>query len=272
MNNLKVITTTSNEYADIFGFTEKEVFAALHEFGMSDRKGEVKNWYDGFSFGNQTDVYNPWSILNYLDTGKAGAYWANSSSNSLAGKLIREGSAQLKQAFEELIDGHSITTAIDEQIAYGELDGNEEGIWSLLLAGGYLKVVRYEGFDEVAEGSEPLYELCLTNREVSHMFHTMVKRWFWESGPEYNGFVKALLADDRKAMNYYMNKMALNIFSSFDTGKKPSEVTEPERFYHGRAFRYGAGRFKADRRKELMVIRSRPIQPVTADRADRYLP
>lgn len=181
LNNLEVVTTTSEKYADSFGFTEEEVFAALDEFGMSDRKQEVKNWYDGFTFGNQTDIYNPWSVLNYLDKGKAVAYWANSSSNSLVGKLIREGSADIKQEFEELISGKPILTPIDEQIVYGELDGGEEGIWSLLLASGYLKVLRYEEFNEVDEDTDPVYELCLTNREVRQMFRTMVKGWFRKS-------------------------------------------------------------------------------------------
>lgn len=233
LNNLEVVTTTSEKYEDCFGFTEEEVFTALDEFEMSDRKKEVKNWYDGFTFGTQTDIYNPWSVLHYLDKKKAIAYWANSSSNSLAGKLVREGSADIKQEFEELISGKSILTSIDEQIVYGELDGSEEGIFSLLLASGYLKVLRYEGFDEVDENTDPVYELCLTNREVRQMFRTMVKGWFRKAGREYNGFIKALLEDDLRAMNYYMNKVALAIFSSFDTGNKPSEDTEPERFYHG---------------------------------------
>ena len=231
LNNLKVVTTTSDEYADSFGFTEKEVFAALDEFGMSDQKQKVKKWYDGFTFGAQTDIYNPWSILNYLDTGKTTAYWANSSSNSLVGKLIREGNADIKQKFEDLICGHSIITALDEQIVYGELDGNEEGVWSLLLAGGYLKVLRYEENSDELE--EPNYELCLTNREVRRMFCVMVKGWFRRSSREYNEFIKALLSDDLKAMNHYMNKVALATFSTFDTGTKPSEAAEPERFYHG---------------------------------------
>ena len=231
LNNLKVVTTTSDEYADSFGFTEKEVFAALDEFGMSDQKQKVKKWYDGFTFGDQTDIYNPWSILNYLDTGKTTAYWANSSSNSLVGKLIREGNADIKQKFEDLICGHSIITALDEQIMYGELDGNEEGVWSLLLAGGYLKVLRYEENSDELE--EPNYELCLTNREVRRMFCVMVKGWFRRSSREYNEFIKALLSDDLKAMNHYMNKVALATFSTFDTGTKPSEAAEPERFYHG---------------------------------------
>ena len=233
LNNLEVVTTTSEKYEDCFGFTEEEVFTALDEFEMSDRKKEVKNWYDGFTFGTQTDIYNPWSVLHYLDKKKATAYWANSSSNSLAGKLVREGSADIKQEFEELISGKSILTSIDEQIVYGELDGSEEGIFSLLLASGYLKVLRYEGFDEVDENTDPVYELCLTNREVRQMFRTMVKGWFRKAGREYNGFIKALLEDDLRAMNYYMNKVALATFSSFDTGNKPSEDTEPERFYHG---------------------------------------
>ena len=231
LNNMKVVTTTSDAYADCFGFTEEEVFQALDEFEMADRRQEVKKWYDGFTFGSKTDMYNPWSILNYLDAGKLGIYWANSSSNSLAGKLIREASPDIKQEFEELLLGQSIVTPIDEQTVYGELDGNEEGIWSLLLASGYLKVLHYEeDWDSI---DAPNYELTLTNREVKRMFCTMVRGWFQKSRREYNGFIKALLEDDLKTMNYYMNKVALATFSTFDTGNKPFEAAEPERFYHG---------------------------------------
>ena len=175
LNNLKVVTATSDEYADCFGFTEEEVFGALGEFGLSDSEQEVKSWYDGFTFGSYTDIYNPWSILNYLDTKKAGAYWTNSSSNSLVGKLVREGSADIKKEFEELISGKSIVTPIDEQIVYGKFNENEDGIWSLLLAGGYLRVIRHEDFWEAEDKDIPNYELCLTNREVNRMFRTMVK-------------------------------------------------------------------------------------------------
>ena len=231
LNNLEVVTTTSEKYADCFGFTEEEVFAALDECGMPDRKQEVKSWYDGFTFGDHTDIYNPWSVLNYLDKRKAGTYWANSSSNSLVGKLIREGSADIKQEFEDLISGKPIIKPIDEQIVYGELEGNEEGIWSLLLASGYLKVLDYEEDWESVDA--PDYELALTNREVRRMFCVMVRDWFGRSRREYNEFIKAMLADDLKTMNYYMNKVALATFSSFDVGNKPSEAAEPERFYHG---------------------------------------
>ncbi len=88
LNNLEVVTTTSDKYADIFGFTEGEVFSALEEHGLSEKKEEVKRWYDGFTFGRQSDIYNPWSIINYLDKRKAGSYWANTSSNSLIGKVL----------------------------------------------------------------------------------------------------------------------------------------------------------------------------------------
>ena len=230
LNNLKVITTTSDEYADCFGFTEEEVFAALDEFGMSDKKQEVKRWYDGFVFGSQSDIYNPWSIINYLDTGKVRTYWANSSSNSLVGKLIREGNKEVKQRLEGLMHGEAFRVEMDEQIVYGELAVKRNSVWSLLLASGYLKALQVEYIE--TEGRW-YYTLTLTNREVRMMFENMIRGWFSEQDENYNDFIKALLLNDLKAMNYYMNKVALATFSAFDTGNKPSEAAEPERFYHG---------------------------------------
>lgn len=232
LNNLKVVTTTSEEYASSFGFTEGEVFAALEEYGYSENKDEVKRWYDGFIFGKQKDIYNPWSILNFLDTGNYSAYWANTSSNSLVGKLLREGDRGIKETFETLLRGESIWMPIDEQIVYNQLDSVETSIWSLLLASGYLKVLGYEREELVGDTEEAKYELALTNYEVKRMFHSMVRGWFGESKRDYNDFIRALLLGDRKAMNIYMNRVSEDIFSSFDTGKKPSRQ-EPERFYHG---------------------------------------
>lgn len=233
LNNLEVVTTTSKQYAKAFGFTEQEVFEAMDEFGRTDKEA-VKAWYDGFTFGDLPDIYNPWSILNYLDKGELRAYWANTSANSLVGKLLREGNADLKQQFEDLLEGKSIYSEIDEQIVYNQLDQREDAIWGLLLAGGYLKVLSRQGctepLDESYEGVS--YELALTNGEVRRMFRNMVRGWFGESQSNYNDFVKALLLGDVKAMNRYMNRVALNTFSYFDTGKRPSGA-EPERFYHG---------------------------------------
>lgn len=232
LNNLKVVTTTSDEYATSFGFTEEEVFAAMEECGLSGQKEQVKRWYDGFIFGQHRDIYNPWSILNFLDTGKLTTYWANTSSNSLVGKLIREGSRRVKEQFETLLQGKAIWVPIDEQIVYNQLDQSESAVWSLLLASGYLKVLSYEREDMLELNEEVKYELTLTNHEVERMFNNMVRGWFKGSQGDYNDFIKAMLQDDLESMNAYMNRVALNTFSSFDTGRRPSGA-EPERFYHG---------------------------------------
>ena len=230
LNNLRVVTTTSNLYADCFGFTEEEVFAALDEYGMSDKKDEVKQWYDGFTFGEHRDIYNPWSITNYLDEHRLYPYWASTSSNGLVSRLIRTASADVKEKMEDLLRGQAITVNFDEQIVYNQLDDNEEVIWSLLLASGYLKVqnIDYRGIT-----LEPWYTLDITNIETLSMFMTMFRGWFKNKDANYNDFVKALLKGSLKEMNIYMNDVALATFSSFDTGKKPSEKGQPERFYHG---------------------------------------
>ncbi len=232
LNNLEVVTTTSDKYATSFGFTEEEVFAALDECGRSEEKQRVKQWYDGFIFGTHADIYNPWSILNFLDKGVFTTYWANTSSNSLVGKLLREGSRKVKEKFETLLRGESIRSEIDEQIVYDQLDHNEDAVFSLLLASGYLKVLSHEREELIEYGKEPEYELTITNYEVARMFQGMVRRWFSEAKSDYNDFIKALLLDDVKAMNAYMNRVSLGIFSYFDTGNRPSGE-EPERFYHG---------------------------------------
>lgn len=230
LNNLEVVTTTAEKYADSFGFTQEEVFAALDEFEMTDKENEVKEWYDGFTFGSRTDIYNPWSILNYLDKRHVGVYWANTSSNSLAGVLLREGSRQIKSDFEELMRGHSLRMEIDEQIVYNQLSAKKNAIWSLLLASGYLKVV---GKEFVERTGRWYYTLVLTNREVHLMFEDLVSEWFAGPDDSYNDFLKALLIGDLKRMNLYMNRVTLATFSSFDSGNRPSEQAEPERFCHG---------------------------------------
>ena len=232
LNNLEVVTATSDKYVTAFGFTEEEVFAALDQCGLGEEKEKVKEWYDGFVFGEQEDIYNPWSIINFLDKGKYATYWANTSSNSLVGKLIREGNDAIKKQFEELLQGNHLRVPIDEQIVYNQLDDNEEAVWSLLVASGYLKVLDYDRLGDLELGEEALYELAVTNREVRIMFDGMVRSWFKKTNADYNDFIKAMLMGDRKAMNVYMNRVAFTIFSYFDTGKRPSGQ-EPERFYHG---------------------------------------
>lgn len=233
LNNLEVVTTTAGKYETAFGFTEEEVFAALDEFGMGEEKQKVKWWYDGFIFGDSTDIYNPWSILNLLDKRKLTTYWANTSSNSLVGKLIREGSRDVKESFERLMKGEHLLVPIDEQIVYNQLDGNEYAIWSLLVASGYLKVLDYEKYEEDEFVGEPKYELALTNHEVEIMFKNMIRGWFVGDVSNYNAFIKALLSNDLEAMNEYMNQITCETFSYFDTNRRASGKAEPERFYHG---------------------------------------
>ena len=233
LNNLKVVTTTSSEYATSFGFTEEEVFAALDVCGRGEEKEKVKEWYDGFVFGKYRDIYNPWSILNFLDTGEYTAYWANTSSNSLVGTLIREGNGAMKKQFEELLFGNHLHVPIDEQIVYNQLDDNEDAVWSLLVASGYLKVLDYDRMETLGPGEEANYELAVTNREVQIMFEGMVKSWFKKNKANYNEFITAMLIKDVDAMNEYMNQISLELFSSFDTGKRASKKAQPERFYHG---------------------------------------
>ena len=232
LNNLSVVTSTSDMYAESFGFTEDEVHTALKEYGIEQQMPEVKRWYDGFSFGSRKDIYNPWSILNYLKTEKFAPYWANTSSNSLVSKLIREGSGKIKEAFEFLLKDESIRTTIDEQIVYDLLDQDEQAVWSLLLASGYLTVKNFETYTTEFGEWKQEYELKLTNFEVKIMFRNMFRKWFSSTDSDYNDFIKALLHDDMDAMNHYMNKVSLATFSYFDTGKGPLG-NEPERFYHG---------------------------------------
>ena len=232
MNNLEVVTTTSEKYETAFGFTEEEVREALRQFGLSEQLERVKFWYDGFCFGKRRNIYNPWSITKYLDRGKFDTYWANTSSNHLVGKLIQRGTSEVKISVEDLLAGKPIWTELSEEVVFEELEESDQALWSLLLASGYLRVeeVLEQEDDEEAEDR---YALALTNVEVKKEFRRLIQKWFKNSSSRYNDFIKALLAEDIDYMNEYMNQVVLQSFSSFDTGKKPSDREDPERFYHG---------------------------------------
>lgn len=228
LNNIVVITTTSHQYTECFGFTEEEVFNSLEKRGLSGWKEKVKNWYDGFAFGGKKDIYNPWSVTSFLKEQKLKTYWANTSSNSLAGQLVKEGTQRLKTAFEDLLDGKQVLVEIDEEIEFNQLGENDMAVWSLLLAAGYLKV------DKEPENEEDdIYGLSFTNYEVMKMFHKIIKGWFSQKDAGYNDFVKSLVDGDIGYMNQFMNEVSERMFSTFDTGNKPSGKTHPERFYHG---------------------------------------
>ena len=230
LNNLEVVTTTSEKYSCFFGFTEKEVFNALEYNGLSREEENVRYWYDGFSFGKRKDIYNPWSITKYLDTGEYGTYWADTSGNVLVSNLIRRSPVKIKSEMEDLLQGRTICTDLDEQVIFEQLGRKRGAIWSLLLASGYLKVDRYEMDNRTGKRQ---YYLKITNHETMLMFEKMIEDWFSEDDSAYGNFKDALIAGNLDYMNQFMNQVALQTFSSFDTGNKPSEEQKPERFYHG---------------------------------------
>lgn len=230
LNNLNVITSMNDRYADCFGFTEKETFAALDSYGLGECKDAVKRWYDGFSFGHVNDIYNPWSITNYIDKRQFRPYWVSTSSNEMISRLLREASVSTKEKMELLIRGYDIVVNFDEQIVFDRLEYDDSAIWSLLLASGYLKIVSVN----YSENSfEPVYHLRITNTETLGMFCNTFRLWFNRSDTNYNRFVTALLDDNLEEMNIYMNDVAMATISSFDSGRHPSDKALPEKFFHG---------------------------------------
>jgi hypothetical protein len=259
MNNLDVITTTSDKYTTAFGFTEEEVFTALDNAGLGEQKQKVKRWYDGFIFGTRTDIYNPWSIVSFINKkGKYDTYWSNTSGNGLVNQLIQKGNPDIKQIMEDLLQDKSFEAKIDEKIVFDQLNGSADAVWSLLLATGYLKVLSVKTLDSDEEGvgveGDVWYTLTITNLETKRMFRKMVSDWFGGNAEmPYNNFIKALLINDMDRMNEFMNKIALYSFSSFDIAKNASDDDAPERFYHG--FVLGlmvelAGRFEITSNRE----------------------
>ncbi len=229
LNNLLVVTTTSAEYSTAFGFTQEEVFQAMEEWGLSAQKEEVRSWYDGFCFGNRADMYNPWSITMFLKTGEFGTYWADTSSNKLVSKLLKEGTPEIKMHLEQLLAGKSMEVILDEQVIFEQLKVIKGAIWSLLVASGYLKPVNKNFQPDKGRYS---YQLRITNHETELMFRNMIAGWFPENVTAYSDFKKALLLGDLDYMNRFMNEVSQEMFGSFDTGNRPS-CAQPERFYHG---------------------------------------
>ena len=230
LNNLNVVTLTSDEYASAFGFTEEEVFAALDIYGMSKEKEKIKKWYDGFVIGSLKDIYNPWSITNFLKKNEYRTYWVATSSNGMVSRLIQRASSEVKTKMEELLQDKEIVENFDEQIVFNQLDVDESAIWSLLMASGYLKAVEVEYRGELMK---PWYHLKITNFETKCMFETLFAAWFRNATASYNKFIKAMIDNDLEIMNYYMNRVTQETFSYFDVGSGEAGLEETERFYHG---------------------------------------
>lgn len=224
LNNIDVVTQTSTKYETAFGFTEEEVKVGLARVGLLDYREKVKEWYDGFTFGQRRDMYNPWSITKFIDAeGIFDIYWANTSNNKLVSSLIRKSSKNMKMAMEQLLEGEMLHVEMDEQLDFAQLEYRESAIFSLLYATGYLRV---------NQKNDQEYVLMLTNKEVKIVFRRIIREWFNDLDTGYGDFRRALLHDNIEEMNYYMNMVTLSTFSYFDTGTGRGNIDETERFYH----------------------------------------
>ena len=229
MNNLNVSGVKEELYAEYFGFTQEEVFKAMDRQGLKspEIKNRVKQWYDGYCYGNRKDIYNPWSICKYLSEKRFECYWANTSSNDLVGQLIKKADNKFKTQLEGLLQGESIAINYSDNVEYTSLNTDMDVVWSLLLYSGYLTMVGEEKNTKWPEKCS----VKLVNREVRMEFERQIKRWFKGNG-SYNDFIKALFANDVDRMNYFLNHVAMSMVSCFDAGSGPSD-RQPERFYHG---------------------------------------
>lgn len=227
-NNPAVVTTTSTQYETAFGFTEEEVFRSLEEYGLGDQKENVKKWYDGFTFGNTSNIYNPWSIINFLKEKRFAPYWANTSGNGLISYELRRSRSGTKDQMISLMNGGTLQTKLNEQIVFSNLDENEEALWSLFVSSGYFKIVQ-----SVFDGAEYRYSLAVTNFEVQLMFKDLISLWFNDVHSEYGAFMKALLSGDTDVVEEFLGKVLLTKTSFFDSAKEASENEQAESFYHG---------------------------------------
>ena len=225
-NNAEVFTVISPRFADSFGFTPNEVASILRHYNLEDKANEIQVWYDGYLFGD-AKIYNPWSILNcvdsYLDNDEAACkpYWSNTSSNEIVKRLIEESNDRTKNAIEELINGTPVKAQIYEDITYGTIDVNSEYIWSFLLFTGYLKVTAYETI-----GDETYYEMVIPNAEVKSIYKNTIRAWFEKkiNADSRTDILEAILKADAEKLEDLLCTWMVNTISCFD---------EQENYYHG---------------------------------------
>ena len=229
LNNPEVVTASSRKYRAAFGFTQDEVDAALGEYDLAERREDVREWYDGFTFGGVGHVYNPWSVTKFLESGGTlAAWWANTSSNGLISEVLRRSDRRLKADFEELMRGGAVEKVIDEEVVFSELRSRPNAVWALLLAAGYVTCPGPVPKDVVHTPRR----LALTNLEVEATFDRMVEGWFDGVSADYGDLAEALLSGDAEGATDSLAEVTLACMSSFDGAAKSAE-REPERFYHG---------------------------------------
>ena len=229
-NNIEVCSVVSGGYNCSFGFTKDEMKEILDEYGLTEKQELVRFWYDGFTIGKETEIYNPWSVTNYLAKRDRPpeAYWAQSGGVGLVDRLIRKQDAALQDSLQELLQGGEVDAKISEDLVFPSLNADSRSIWTLLTAAGYLKPVYHNGEQDA---------LTLTNHESLLCFTEMVRQWFVDNSEDYmEKFAKALLSDDLEEMNWQMTEIVHLCISVFDTGNKSSRKNpQPENFFHGLA-------------------------------------
>lgn len=226
LNNLQIFSIMSTKFDDSFGFTQEEINVMLECYDLTDKSSDIAHWYDGYKF-NDVDIYNPWSVLNYLSEAveKSSAlckpYWSNTSSNEIVKRLIEESNDRTKNAIEELINGTPVRAQIYEDITYGTIDVNSEYIWSFLLFTGYLKVTAYETI-----GDETYYEMVIPNTEVKSIYKNTIRAWFEKkiNADSRTDILEAILKADAEKLEDLLCTWMVNTISCFD---------EQENYYHG---------------------------------------
>jgi len=226
LNNILVASMIIDKSADKFGFTEAEVEKCLSDFATEDSLQEVKDWYDGYNFGKNTEIYNPWSILNYIYHKELRPYWVKTSGNELIKILLKDADENVKKELETLIEGGSLRKAIDDSIIYSEVDKSDDALWSFLLMCGYLRFDNIEYTDENC-----VADIRIPNKEVFYLFRTeIVRSWFstLSTSSSLNRILTNLTTGDINEFRYYFIDFCQNAFSYFDVGGD-----NPEKFYHG---------------------------------------
>ena len=219
-NNFDVFTVLDNEFSSNFGITEQEMEKIMKDFQVAEKKEEIKRWYDGYTIGEQEGIYNPWSVLKYLQTRKLQPYWVNTSSNDLI-KLILKDSTTVKEKIERLLKDEPIEVTVDQETVMIGIENNEDNIWGLLVGTGYLKVV------EIKERKK--CKVQIPNYEIKELFENIIDDWFKDKviGNDLNSILKDLVTLNLEQFEEKFERLVLEMFSFMDIGENTAE-----NFYH----------------------------------------
>ena len=226
LNNLNVVSITNKTFAEHFGFTQEEVEQMLRDYGLEENLETVRQWYDGYQFG-ETEVYNPWSVINYVNSCYknkkefAKPYWSNTSSNSIVRNLVEHADLSVKQEIERLIEGGTIEKPIHEDITYDDMDSTQDNLWNFLFFTGYLKKI-----SERQEGETIYMEMAIPNSEVRYVYKNAVLRWFEEktAKKELTPLYESMLKGDTEKMAEILSENLMETISFYDY---------QESYYHG---------------------------------------